>query len=331
MSDRRLQLHPTNLADHYHFELPPEGFQPTKATDEELRRYGLPHRPDPRRFPKAARFWLRSMRRVKRFIAPILERRPELIHGNVGVLHDLSDTSQIWSGLSITANPPYSSVWGTWTVPRISRASGGWAVSSLWIGLDDTQRSLLQAGTEHDSLMIGDDVGLGCYAWFEWFPQPSIAVSNLAVSPGQAIAVFVGNAGELPGGNQGLVTFLNYSTGEATTPILVPVPTTDFNGQSLNPPLPGVPTRRASWILERPSVAQGGKAVPLPLADYGEASIIEGDAIGTSTDSGKTFANGIFVGENDQGTLHQMLADDGVTVISEASEVPGLKFLYTGP
>ena len=31
MPDRTLQLHATNLADHYHFELPPEGFQPNSS------------------------------------------------------------------------------------------------------------------------------------------------------------------------------------------------------------------------------------------------------------------------------------------------------------
>ncbi len=327
MPDRTLQLHATNLADHYHFELPPEGFQPTKATDEQLRSYGLPHRPDPIKFPKAARLWLRSMRKVKRFIAPSLEIRPELIHGNRAPIHDLSDTSQIWSGLTIAGNAPYISVWGTWMIPAVSSRHGR-AVSSLWIGLDDNTRSLLQAGTDQDC----GPIPLAVYfAWFEWFPQASVVISNFHVAPGQSVAVFVGNVEDLPGGNQGLVTFLNYSTGDATAPLLVPIPTTDFAGKAITPPLPGVPSARASWILERPSTAQNGIAVPGTLADYGEASMIEGDAIGTSTESGKTFANGVFVGENDQGTLHQMLADDGVTVISEASEVPGLKFLYTGP
>jgi len=329
MPDSRFKLHPTNLADHFHFELPPDGFQPTRATDGELRRYGLPHRPDPRRFPKATRFWLRSMRRIKTFIVPTLEKQPELIHGSGVTLHDVSDTSRIWSGLSITNNAPYISVWGTWTVPSISVPHGvGRARSSMWVGLDDTSRSLFQAGTEQDCSRLG---GAIYYAWFEWFPQPSIAVKNFPVSPGQAVAVFVGNVEELPGGNQGLITFLNYSTGLATAPILVPIPTTDFNGNAIEPPLPGVPSTRADWILERTSNAVNGKAVPDNLADYGEASMIEGDAIGTSVVSNKTEANAFFVGENDQGTLHQMLADDGETVISEASEVPGLKFFYTGP
>jgi Peptidase A4 family len=327
MPDHRPRLHATNLADHYHFELPPEGFQPTRATDEELRLYGLPHRPDPRKFPKAARLWLRCMRRVKRFIAPTLERRSDLIHGRGAALHDVSDTTRIWSGLTITGNAPYISVWGTWTVPAISPRRGREAVSSIWIGLDDNERSLLQAGTDQDCNALGFTV---YFPWFEWLPQPTIAITNLSVSPGQSVAVFVGNVEDLPGGNQGLVTFLNYSTGEAAAPILVPIPTTDFNGTVISPPLPGVPSARANWILERPSSVQDGKVTPGLLADYGEASIIEGDAIGTSTDSGKTFASGVFVGENDQGTLHQMLADDGVTVISEASEVPGLKFVYTG-
>ncbi len=119
MPASRPKLHPTNLADHYHIELPPEGFQPARATDEELRRYGLPHRPDPKKFPKAARLWLRSMPRIKQFIAPTLERQSDIIHGNRVTLHDVSDTDQSWSGLTITNNAPYISIWGTWTVPAI--------------------------------------------------------------------------------------------------------------------------------------------------------------------------------------------------------------------
>jgi len=327
MPDLRPALHPTNLADHFHFALPPEGFHPTKATDEELRRYGLPHRPDPRKFPKAARLWLHSMRRIRRFIAPSLEIRSDLIHGNGAALHDLTDTSDSWSGLTITGNAPYISIWGTWIVPAVTSHSHRHSVSSIWIGLDDNSRSLLQAGTEQDYTL-----GQGVYfAWFEWFPAFSVVISNFPILPGQAVAVLVGNVEDLAGGNQGVVTFMNYSTGVALTPILVPIPKADFNGKTITPPLPGVPFARASWILERPSFPQDGKPVPGLLADYGEASIIEGDAIGTSTSGGKTFANGVFVGENDQGTLHQMLGDDGITVISEASEVPGLKFFYTGP
>lgn len=326
MPDSRARLHPTNLADHYHFEVPPEGFQAARATDEELRRYGLPHRPDPAKFPKAARLWMRSMRRINQFIAPTLETRPNAIHGNRVALHDDTDTNQSWSGLTITRNAPYISIWGTWTVPAVAARGGKPGVSSLWVGIDDAVGSLFQAGTEQDYTLWPT-----YYAWFEWFPQFSVVVSNFSVAPGQAVAVYVGNVDDLAGGKQGLVTFLNYTTGVAVAPILVPIPTTDFNGNMINPPLPGVPSARADWILERTSFPQDGKAVPGPLADYGEASIIEGDAIGTSSDSGKTIATGFFVGENDQGTLHQMLADDGVTIISEADEVPGLRFLYTGP
>lgn len=334
MPDNRLRLRPTNLADHYHFELPPEGFRPERATDEELRSYGLPHRPDPGRFPRAARLWLRCMRRVKKVIAPTLERQSNVIHGNRVTLHDVTDTKQqpSWSGLSITNNAPYISVWGTWSVPAVSSTFPfvDDCVSSMWVGLDDAPisvLSLLQAGTEQDCSKLG---GTNYFAWFEWFPQPSVQVSNFSVQPGEAVAVYVGNVDEVAGGSEGVITLLNYNTGVMTAPIVVPIPTTDFNGNPISPPIPGVPTSRADWILERTSSPQNGKAVPGPLADYGEASIIEGDAVGTSTEGGKTEANTIFAGENDQGTLHQMVADDGVTIISEASEVPGLQFLFTG-
>ena len=77
MAKKELRLVPTNLPGHLTFE-PPEGFRLTKATDEELRRYGLPHRPDPKKFPEVARHWIRAMNSIKKFVTPELIVQPAI-------------------------------------------------------------------------------------------------------------------------------------------------------------------------------------------------------------------------------------------------------------
>ena len=81
MAKEELRLVPTSLPGHFTFEPPPDGFKPARATDEELRRYGLPHRPDPKKFPDAARLWIHSMSRIKKFVSPGLVALPKIVHG----------------------------------------------------------------------------------------------------------------------------------------------------------------------------------------------------------------------------------------------------------
>jgi len=54
MAKAKLNLIETELAGHLFVEPPPKSFQPLRATDEELEKYGLPHRPDPKKSPRAS-------------------------------------------------------------------------------------------------------------------------------------------------------------------------------------------------------------------------------------------------------------------------------------
>jgi peptidase A4-like protein len=321
----------TKLPNHFVFEAPPTDFEPLKATDDELLQYGLPHRPDPKKFPKAARLWLRSMGRIKKFVTPDLVALPKIVHGNQGIIQN--NTSNIWSGLIVSQpNTAYGTVWGIWTVPSVSVPAGGTGnyFSSLWVGLNGT--SLLQAGTEQDASLspsLFGGSGSNYYAWFEWFPAPSVQVNNFPIAPGQSISVLIDGLSD--GSGRGQVAMLNISTGIATSPIVIPIPTTDFNGNPINPPIPFAPSSQAVWILERPSSNDNGVPVPNALADFGLAAIASGGAsavTGSGPKSDQSFE--ITVGENDQGTLVNMLANDGSTVLSVASEAPELQFNFVG-
>jgi Peptidase A4 family len=198
----------------------------------------------------------------------------------------------------------------------------------MWVGLY-AGRSLFQAGTESDSSPFANVGPFGtppsdtCYAWYEWFPGTSVNI-NLPVLPGQAVFV---NLEALSGGSeQGVVHMINYTTGVAITPIVVSPPTVDFNNNPINPPITGVQSLNAAWVIERTSTVVNGVGVPGALADFGVTGFQTGGAI----DAAKSGTSLVTVGENDQGTLLNMIADDNVTVLSIAEELPGLVMFFTG-
>jgi hypothetical protein len=325
VAGEKLRLVPTDVEGHFTVEPPPDGFEPLRASDEELRRYGLPHRPDPKRYPQAARLWVRSMSRVQRFVTPKLRAKPEIVHGPPKILDN--GTSSNWSGL-ISWGSAWDSIWGTWIVPASTVPPGGADdyFSSLWVGLNGA--SLFQAGTEQDAtLSSGFFGGLSSsyYAWYEWFPAGGVQISGFDIAPGQTVTVMVGvvdPSDQDASLGPGLVNMLNVSSGVAITPIVVQIPTKDFNGNTIDPPITVVPGPQAVWILERPSLNDNGTLTPSALADYGQA-IMNGGAMVKNADV-------LTVGENDESTLVNMIADNGVTVLSTVEESPELCYIFTG-
>ncbi len=53
--------------------VPPENFDPMKATDEELRYYGLPQRPTD---PELYKHWVESVGNNKKYVEPVLKSIP---------------------------------------------------------------------------------------------------------------------------------------------------------------------------------------------------------------------------------------------------------------
>ena len=333
MAKKEPRLVETAIPGHFTYELPPEGFEPIRASDDQLAQYGLPHRPDPRKLPQAARLWIRSMRRVRKFVTPELAVIPKIVHGPPPVIEDGVSTSDIWSGLRVDwGNSMWSSVWGNWIIPAVSIPDGvsGDFLSSIWVGLLGS--SLLQAGTEQD-VSSGTFGGSSYYAWYEWFPASPVQIGGFPVGPGQAITVMVGvlDPASFPNNQPGVVSMLNVATGVAITPIVVPIPTQDFNGNSISPPIQTVPSHHPVWILERPSLPINGNPVPQALSDYGEA-VMNGGASIKSSDVG-VGDNAVTVGVDDAGTLLNMVVDVpffGNFEYSTATEDPELQFNYAG-
>jgi hypothetical protein len=273
------------------------------------------------------------MRRVRRFITPELVTIPNIVHGPAPVIEDGTSTSSIWSGLMVSwGNSTWSSIWGNWIIPAVTIPDGvsGDFYSSMWVGLNGL--SLLQAGTEQD-VSSGLFGGTSYYAWYEWFPAPPVQVGGFPVEPGQAVTVMVGvlDPSNFPASQPGVINMLNVATGVAITPIVVPIPTQDFNGNPIAPPIQGVPSSQPLWILERPSMLINGQVVPQALSDYGEAAMNGGASIKTA-DVGVE-DNSVTVGEDDNGTLLSMVINVpffGNLEVSTATEDPELQFYFAG-
>ena len=63
--------------------LPPAGFNPRTASPLELRRHGLPQRPDPKIRPKLAALWDDIFSRKLTYITPTFRPMGELLPGSM--------------------------------------------------------------------------------------------------------------------------------------------------------------------------------------------------------------------------------------------------------
>ena len=298
------------------FEQPPKGFDPLAATAAELLHHGFPRRPDPVAEPEASLRWIRGMRKYRDLhlthVIPEFKELPKHFHGpNRRITEErrglVNDTSSNWSGTVVFTDPavdPFVWIIGQWTVPDAyspNPGDGNTYYSSAWIGIDgDGSTDVLQAGSETDVTGFGPAAS---YAWWEWFPDFSVAIPNFPFAPGDAATLLICSTGPTSAYfSFGNLTSLQYTSFSITAP-----PGTTLVGNC------------AEAVLERPGV--GGGLAELPR--YGENFF---DAVTAYTKSGASYDVGT-------GTPISMVADDGVTVIStpEIVDTDAIRMSYTGP
>src|ERR1700722_10622987 len=85
------------------FELPPDGFDPMTASAKELRRYGLPRRPDPDSEPHLAQLFARAFSRPRTFTEPelVVDSRLDAIHAKRQGKADFFNPGD-WGGTVVT-------------------------------------------------------------------------------------------------------------------------------------------------------------------------------------------------------------------------------------
>jgi hypothetical protein len=160
---------------------------PDPIPAEDLQRMGYPPRPDPIQEPQAYAAWLRIVSMPFRSITPKVVVEPDRYHSNAN--------SAIWCGHAQTNGPgTFTAVNGERLVPFVSAPSSsfnGEADAAVWVGLDGWQtpnNAVVQAGSDSELL-----VTLGSppfhwtfniyFTWYEWFPAPSVKLTNVPVKP----------------------------------------------------------------------------------------------------------------------------------------------------
>lgn len=294
----KIKLHP----------LPPTDFNPRAASPLELRRYGLPQRPDPAIRPQLAARWDEIFSRKLTYITPSFRPMQELVPGIERQRRQRQDlvtfTLPTWSGAVVHAAAGETFTWvlGQWNVPDVTPAAegqGDW-YSVAWIGIDGIN-DVTQIGTlQSVSADAHGNLSKNCYAWYEWWPNSWTAIANLPVSFGDTMLGLVC----MESTTEAYFNLLNLTSGvHAGFTFTAPAKTVSSENQ-------------VEWILERPEIG----SVNPPLPNFGE--IYFDSAMG---------GHGLeFLADAGTDTLLNM-AENGTTVATTTVETPTLiKIAYTG-
>ena len=187
------------------FPLPPEGFDPDKASDRERIVHGIPRCPVAfGALEQRMRAKLKDFRLIEpRFEPRDLSKKAPNFRPAVA-----PQTTNNWCG-GITFPPsgdPLKFVEGTWTMP-IDVWPGSlhdvslddvWYSASFWIGLDgqDGSSDLLHAGCEVDAMNVSTPNG-GAYVttqfkpFWQWRPAGAFSISNMLVSGGDQLTSLI--------------------------------------------------------------------------------------------------------------------------------------------
>jgi hypothetical protein len=172
----------------------------------------------------------------------------EHLHRHFGRLNsEGTATSQNWAGYDATGGG-FASVTASWVEPPIQASYSAETYAFFWVGLDgDGSSTVEQTGTAAYS----QDGSVSYYAWYEMYPDPSIPIYGMTVSPGDEMAGTV--TSDSPG--DFTLTLLDDTTHDSFT-------TTQTNG--VTAPF------SAEVIAEAPTSIASGTI--FPLADFGSVS-----------------------------------------------------------
>ncbi len=159
-------------------------------------------------------------------------------------------TSRNWSGYVATGGTSYTSVSGTWIVPKPDPNVAG--IDATWVGIGGANTTdLIQAGTE---ATVNGDGTVTYDAWTETLPQSTRTIS-LAVSAGDTVSVSIT---EQTAGVW-LIDMKNVTTGRTYTT------TIRYNSSKSS----------AEWIEEAPSL---GRSIA-PLDSFGTVKFTAGGVV----------------------------------------------------
>jgi Peptidase A4 family len=292
------------------FSLPPAGFDPRSASPAELRRYGIPQRPEASARPELAALWDKIFSRKLTYIAPRFQPLKELVPGikSRGPLRQEATTvtHPFWSGGVVHSASGQAFTWvlGQWNVPDVqpppTNTGQGEFYSFAWIGIDGNS-DVTQMGTIQYVTSDGHGkVSRSCYAVYEWFPNDWTTISNFQVNFGDTLIGLIC----LESTTDAWANLVNVTTGvHVSFSFSAPGTTTSLENQ-------------IEWVMEHPGVT--GESPQLP--NFGE--IYFDSAIGGGPNN--------FLANAGPDTVINM-AENNVTVATTSVETPTLiKIAYTG-
>lgn len=178
------------------FPVPPDGFDPLTATNEQLSVYGFPTRPITRDVVAYAS-WLALVEDYDSTPIPIIEVMDRPVSSATAMTSNTVEesTSSNWSGyvsdLKAGSSTNYTQVQADYTQPTISSISGTSKsnVVGYWVGLGGyNSGSLVQAGTATTG-------SSDHWAWYEYLSDsninPAIRITSLEINPGDKIHVYI--------------------------------------------------------------------------------------------------------------------------------------------
>jgi hypothetical protein len=173
-------------------------------------------------------------------------------------------SSSNWSGYAVTGTD-FTDAQGSWKVAAVNCTKSPNGYAAFWVGIDGyASTTVEQTGTL--AYCVGTTAHY--YAWYEFYPQVSVEITTVPVTPGNTISASVTYTG-----SEFKTTITNETTGK----------TFSKTGK-----VSGAKRSSAEWIAEAPCCTSSGGI--LPLADFGTGSFGDDytDVIDTNAASDST-------------------------------------------
>lgn len=156
-----------------------------------------------------------------------------------------------WSGYAVNGSVgSVSLVTASWVVPSVSCPTTGSTYAALWVGIDGFQSTTVeQTGTDSDC----HNGVASYYAWYEFYPKPSVTVNTIQVHPGDSVAAIV---------------FYSAKSGMFTVAIKDYTTNTQYSSSSA---VPGAQRNSGEWVVEAPETCLIIVCSLTKLSDYGTA------------------------------------------------------------
>jgi hypothetical protein len=237
----------------------PEDFDPRVASDEDLKLYGLPPRPDKATQPKQFAKWEDVMGRKLTFVSPTFK-----------IVEDTIESTN-WCGAVNTNLGEDDSFWevsAEWEVPNqepSKEADGTYKDGKyrfpIWVGIDGTAGShdVLQCGTgQRVEVIDGQKNPPDTFAWFEWYPAHMCRIEGFDVQVGDMVWCLIAAYSN----TEGAAFFFNERSWEFTSVTFDAPDGTQLKGNS------------AEWIVEDPAIP-GSTSHPkkrYPMGNFGHVT-----------------------------------------------------------